>query len=268
MSSLRRADLLALSNLRNDGRKAHEIRRMRVQMGCASNNDTTGSAIVQMGLTSVMATVTGPMDCTRKSDELADRAVLEVSVRVAPFAASSGDRRYINPNTDRRLQEQSNLIQRAMEASILMQLHPRSKIDLNIVVLADDGGRLCVAINAATLALVDAGIPIRDFVCACSAGLMDDVALVDLNRQELSNNNNSSSAVYLPCAAMPQRNTVVLTQCESRLASAETLQQVLEAAMAGCQAVFQVMSNAVRERAISLHTANNGTAKVKLNFQD
>lgn len=268
MSSLRRSDLLALSNLRNDGRKPHEIRRMRVQMSCASKNDTSGSAIVQMGLTSVMATVSGPMDCTRKSDELSDRAILEVSMRVAPFAASSGDRRYINPNTDRRLQEQGNLIQRAMEASILMHLHPRSKIELNIVVLADDGGRLCVAINAATLALVDAGVPIRDFVCACSAGLVDDTTLVDLNRQELSNNSSNSNAVYLPCATMPQRNTVVLTQCESRLASTETLKRVLEAAMAGCQAVFQVMSNAVRERAMSLHTANHGTAKVRLNFQD
>lgn len=105
------------------------------------------------------------------------RATLDVQVRVAPFAASSGDRRYMNPNTDRRLLEQANLIQQAMEASILMQLHPRSKIEISIVVLADDGGRLCVAINAATLALIDAGIAVRDFVCACSAGLMDDVAL-------------------------------------------------------------------------------------------
>lgn len=80
MSSLRRADLLALSNLRNDGRKAREIRRMRIQMGCcdvsmSNNSNTSGSAIVQMGLTSVMATVSGPMDCTRKSDEIADRCV-------------------------------------------------------------------------------------------------------------------------------------------------------------------------------------------------
>ena len=194
------------------------------------------------------------------------RATLDVQVRVAPFAASSGDRRYMNPNTDRRLLEQANLIQQAMEASILMQLHPRSKIEISIVVLADDGGRLCVAINAATLALIDAGIAVRDFVCACSAGLMDDVALVDLNRQELSNYDNTS-AVYLPCACMPQRNTIVLAQCESRLSSAETLDRVLKAAMERCQAVFEVMPNAVRERATSLHTANQGTAKVLLNFQ-
>ena len=62
---------------------------------------------------------------------------------------------------------------------------------------------------------------------------------------------------------MPQRNTIVLAQCESRLSSAETLDRVLKAAMAGCQAVFEVMSNAVRERETSLHTANQGTCSMQ-----
>lgn len=37
------------------------------------------------------------------------------------------------------------------------------------------------AINGTTLALIDAGIPMSDYVCACSAGYANDNAILDLN---------------------------------------------------------------------------------------
>ncbi len=40
-------------------------------------------------------------------------------------------------------------------------------------VLQADGGTRCAAINAALLALADAGIPMRDMVAACAAGYLD-----------------------------------------------------------------------------------------------
>ena len=39
-------------------------------------------------------------------------------------------------------------------------------------------GNKCVCINAATMALIDAGVPMRDFVCACSAGYLEDTPLL------------------------------------------------------------------------------------------
>ncbi|OQR67068.1 exosome complex component RRP41-like, partial [Tropilaelaps mercedesae] len=36
------------------------------------------------------------------------------------------------------------------------------------------------------MALVDAGIGMRDYVCACSAGFFGDTALLDLNNLEES----------------------------------------------------------------------------------
>lgn len=261
MSSLRRTDLLALSNLRNDGRKPQEIRRMRIQMGsscCSSGGDIRGSAIVEMGLTTALATVTGPTECARRSDELPDRAVLEVTVAVAPFA--SADRRTYNASTDRLLLEASQMLQTALEATLLLQTFPRQRIQIHVSVLADDGGRLCAALNAATLAVLDAGIPMKDFCCACSAGHggTNNAVLVDLNRREESGNDT----VYLPCAILPQRGTVVLAQCEARLPDFEALEQVLEAAMEGCRAVFEYMQAAVKERAASTLAARSGRATI------
>jgi exosome complex component RRP41 len=263
-SSIRRTDLLALSNLRNDGRKPEEIRRMRIQMGPISDQAVGGSALVEMGLTVAVATVRGPIECIRRSDELADRAVLDVTCKAAPFSPA-GDRRVTNPKTDRRLMEISHMLKRALEAAVLLQLYPKSRIEVVVCILANDGGRLCAAINAASLALVDAGIPMKDLVCACSAGYAgggNDTTLVDLNRREESSY-GGQPAVYMPCAMLPQRGTVVLSQCEARLPDFDTMERVLDAAMDGCRAVFDILQAAIRERAATLLGARSGHGTVQ-----
>ena len=190
------------------------------------------------------------------------RAILDVTVKTAPFAPSA-DRRVINPNTDRRLVEQSHQLKRAMEAAVLLHLFPKSKIEIVVWILADDGSRLCAAINATTLALVDAGVPLKDLVCSCSAGLgSSDMTLVDLNRREESSQ-GGQPAVNLPCAMLPQRGTVVLAQCEARLPSLAILDQVMEAAMDGCRAVFDILQAAIRERATSLIALRSGTTTLE-----
>lgn len=171
----------------------------------------------------------------------------------------------------------------------MTHLYPRTRIVVDITILADDGGRLCAAINAATCALVDAGVPMKDLVCACSAGLvagvsgsgssttggasssatgssgLEDVTLVDLNQKEASSYSGDSS-VYMPCAMMPQRNTVVLAQCESRLSSIDVFEKVLGAAMEGCRMVYQVMEASIRERTSKVIAAKMGNAMIKENF--
>ena len=39
-------------------------------------------------------------------------------------------------------------------------------------------GALCAAINAVNLALIDAGVPMKDFVVGCTAGHLESAALV------------------------------------------------------------------------------------------
>jgi exosome complex component RRP41 len=154
---------------------------MRIQMGpVQAGGWVAGSALVEMGLTVALARSRRMLS---PFEELSDRAILDVTVKTAPFAPST-DRRVTNPNTDRRLIETAHMLKQALEASVLLQLYPKSRIEVAVCILADDGGRLCAAINAATLALMDAGIPMKDFVCACSAGYSvgnSDQTLVDLN---------------------------------------------------------------------------------------
>ena len=162
----------------------------------------------------------------------------------------------------------------ALSASILLHLYPKSKITVTAMVLADDGGRLEAAINAATLALIDAGIPLKDMICACSAGRWNaggsDEIVVDLNRREIQSatgmnggGGGTSDTIYLPVATMPQRGNVVLAQCESRLSGgAEAFGEVLDIAMRGCQMVMEVMAAAVREKGAGTWKAKEGKAEV------
>ena len=52
------------------------------------------------------------------------------------------------------------------------------------VSLQADGGTRCAAINAALLALADAGVPLRDMVAACAAGYLDKTPILDMNYLE------------------------------------------------------------------------------------
>eukprot|EP00542_Grammatophora_oceanica_P005108 CAMPEP_0194064808 /NCGR_PEP_ID=MMETSP0009_2-20130614/84005_1 /TAXON_ID=210454 /ORGANISM="Grammatophora oceanica, Strain CCMP 410" /LENGTH=206 /DNA_ID=CAMNT_0038717429 /DNA_START=29 /DNA_END=649 /DNA_ORIENTATION=+ len=183
-----------------------------------------------------------------------------------------GDRRVVsNATTDRRLLEQSIQLQRAMEAAIQLHLFPKSKFEISVWILQDDGSRLMAAMNATTLALVDAGIPIHDLVCACSAGLSnsgDDSSttpLVDLNRKEESSF-GGQPAVVVPCAMMPSRDTVVLAQCEARLGSTKVLEHVLGAARMACKTVvLDAMQAAIREHATGILKARSGQYTVVQN---
>ena len=60
---------------------------------------------------------------------------------------------------------------------------------MHICVLEDDGGYKSAAFNAATLALIDAGIGITDFVVSMNAGFLESLMpAVDLLQNEQKQN--------------------------------------------------------------------------------
>ncbi|XP_035540720.1 exosome complex component RRP41 homolog [Juglans regia] len=110
---------------------------------------------------------------------------------------STGDRMR-KPKGDRRSTEISLVIRQTMEACIMTHLMPRSQIDIFVQVLQVDGGTRSAYINAATLALADAGIPLRDLVTSCSAGYLNSTPLLDLNYVEDSAGGPDVTVGFLP----------------------------------------------------------------------
>jgi exosome complex component RRP41 len=71
---------------------------------------------------------------------------------------------------DRRIQELQTTISSTFQSALLTHLHPHSLITLTLHVLSTDGSLLATCLNACTLALVDAGIPMKDYVTAVTCG--------------------------------------------------------------------------------------------------
>ena len=97
-------------------------------------------------------------------------------------------------------------------------------------ILQSDGGNYSACVNAATLAVVDAGIPMRDYVCACTAGFVDETPLADLCHAE-----ESGGGTSLALALLPRGGHIALLQMDARLHQ-DHLETLTEAAMTACRA--------------------------------
>jgi len=79
-------------------------------------------------------------------------------------------RRYRATDAHRRTTEMTHAIASALSSTLFLHLHPRSTLHVTLHVLAQDGALLACCLNAAALALADAGVPMHDYVVACTAG--------------------------------------------------------------------------------------------------
>ncbi|XP_075599147.1 exosome complex component RRP41 isoform X3 [Balearica regulorum gibbericeps] len=213
-------ELLSDEGYRADGRRPAELRKVRARMGVFAQAD--GSAYIEQGNTKALAVVYGPHEYS-----------------MATF--STGERRR-RPHGDRQAGELALHLKQTFEAAILTRLYPRSQIDIYVQILQADGGNYCACVNAATLAVMDAGIPMRDYVCACSAGLAEDTPLADLSSPE-----EAAGGPRLVLALLPASGQIALLQLSARLHQ-ERLEAALEAAGQACRALHAVLDRVVRDR--------------------
>ncbi|XP_002736568.1 exosome complex component RRP41-like [Saccoglossus kowalevskii] len=230
-------ELLSDQGFRADGRRPHELRKIRCRMGVFRQAD--GSAYIEQGNTKVLATVYGPHEITGgRSKALHDKVLLNCQYSMATF--STGERK-TRPKGDRRSQEMSMNLRRTFQAAILTHLYPRSQIDIYVQVLQSDGGNYCACVNAATLAVIDAGIPMRDYVCACTSSLLEDTPVVDISYLE-----ESVGSPEMVVALLPKSEQIVLFQQNSRL-HVDNLEKVLDMGIKGCTDVYGILDQSVRE---------------------
>jgi exosome complex component RRP41 len=134
-------------------------------------------------------------------------------------------------------------VKQTFEPVIITQVFPRSQIDIFLQILQHDGGIVETCINAATLALVDAGIPMVDYVCACTAGCLGKDPVLDLNHAE-----ESSESPKLTVAILPKTGRVNLLQMESRI-HIDMFENVVTLATEGCAQIHQILEGVTRDRA-------------------
>ncbi|ORY96235.1 exosome component 4 [Syncephalastrum racemosum] len=231
-----RLELLTPEGLRIDGRRANELRRITAKTSVFSQSD--GSAYIEQGNTKCLAAVYGPREARHRQQIQADRANINVEFNVAPFSTHERKKR---SKGDKRSLELATFIRQTFEPIVLTSQFPRSQIDIYLQIFQHDGGMLQACINAATLALVDAGIPMLDYVCACSAGSIDKTPVLDLNYVE-----ESTDTPELTLALLPRTGQVNLVELESRL-HIEQLKDVTDLATEGCLQIHTILDQVIRD---------------------
>ena len=235
--------LIDKKGIRLDGRKADELRSVNVDVGVLSNAD--GSAYIELGKKKILAAAFGPREMHPKHLALPDRMVLRCRYHMAPFSVQERK----SPAPSRREVELSKVIREALEPSIFMEYYPRTGIDIFIEVLQADGSTRCASITAASLALADAGIPMRDLVSACSAGKVDGTIVLDLMDTE-----DKMGEADLPLALMPNFNAVTLLQMDGNL-TGEEFEKAVSLAVEGCKKIYAIQKEVLKAKYVSVKEA-------------
>ena len=232
--------LINKKGLRLDGRKPEELRSTKIEVGILPNAD--GSAYIQQGKNKILAGVYGPRELHPKHLALPDRTVLRCRYHMAPFSVQERK----SPAPSRREVELSKVIRQALEPSIFIEYYPRTSIDVYIEVLQADGGTRCASITAASLALADAGIPMRDLVTSCAAGKIDDTIVLDLMDTE-----DKKGDADVPVALMPNINAITLLQMDGILTFKE-FEKAVNLALKGCRKIYTLQKEALKAKYVSV----------------
>lgn len=135
----------------------------------------------------------------------------------------------------------------AFSSSLFTHLYPHSIITITLNVLSQDGSVLAACVNAATLALIDAGIPMSDYIIACTAGLTlssgsnndETDPLLDLNGLE------EQELPFLTVGTLGATEQISILVMESRVPSGR-IESMLAVGVDGCKQLRQIMDRVVR----------------------
>ncbi len=202
-----------------------------------------GSAYYEQGNTKVICSVYGPREAKMRSKSMHDRCIITCEYSVSAFATSAHKK---VSKTERKNKETALMIRSIFESVVITNLFPRSQISIFVQVIQNDGGARAAAINATTLALINAGIPMKSFVTACSAGFVDSTPIIDLNYNE-----RSAGGPELLVAVHPKTGKIIASTLDNKL-PLQSMADVLSLAVKGATSVYLTLKQEVKEFSVDL----------------
>ncbi len=244
---MEKPEALIVNGKRLDGRAFGDVRPYKIIAGYLEKAD--GSAYLECGNTKVVAGVYGPRNVHPRHEMEQNRAIVRCRYDMASFSVD-GERK--RPGQDRRSVEISKVSSEALEAAIFIERFPKTAIDVFIEVIQADASTRVAGITAASVALADAGVPMRDLVASCSFGKLygtqdgsdTEVVAVDMNKAE--DNWGLSDVAF---AYMPNLKQVVLMQMDGRMTHPE-LSAGMKMGINACTKIYEYQTKALRDKYI------------------
>jgi len=231
--------------IRLDGRRPGELRPVKIEAGVLERAD--GSCYIEMGGNKVIAAVYGPREVHPRHLQKVTRAIVRYRYNMASFSVEERKR----PGPDRRSHEVSKVSREALEPVILTHYFPRSVIDVFVEVLQADAGTRTAGINAASVALADAGVPMKCLVSSCAAGKVDGQIILDPMKDE-----DNFGEGDMPLAVTPD-GEVTLLQADGGFTVEET-REAIEIARKGCEQIYEIQKKALIDRYSQLEDPEEG----------
>jgi len=104
--------------------------------------------------------------------------IITIDLSIVPFSGTN--RRNIS-KFSKSLSDFSENLRISFEKLLVDELYTNSEIEIKIVIMQSDGGFQACVFNAVNLALIDAGISMKDFIVAADAAFVKGKAVLDLN---------------------------------------------------------------------------------------
>ncbi len=225
---------------RKDGRKNDELRSpILAKVGVIPN--ANGSAMFQIGKTIAIAAVYGPKKMHPQHLQNPKRGVLRCTYNMNSFSVE--DR--IRPGPSRRSTEISKITQWALEPAVMLEDYPNQVVDVYINIIQADAGTRCAGINAASMALAHAGIPMRDLISSVSVGKMDKTVVLDLDKFEDSEFEDGEGSTDIP-VSMTGNGEITHLQLDGKIGK-EQLKEAIDMAIKANKEMYEIQKKALKE---------------------
>ena len=212
---------------------------MEAKAGVIPNAD--GSAYFKIGKTTAYAAVYGPRELFPKFKQNPKKGLLRCTYGMMPFSGS-GER--IRPGHSRRSQEISMVMDQALLPVVDLSAFPNTVVDVFVDLPQTDAGTRCAAISAASIALADAGIPMKEMISSVAVGQVDGTVVADLCYDEESYDAIVSD---IPVAMTHNGKEITLLQMDGEI-SKEDLLEALELAKAATEKVYELQKKVLKEK--------------------
>ena len=224
---------------RFDGRKIEEMRKTEAKLDVIKRAD--GSAMFKIGDTIAVAAVYGPRELHPKFLQNPEKGILRCNYSMMSFSVSER----IRPGPNKRSMEISKVTEWALNPAVMIDEYPNTVVDVHISIPQADASTRCAGINAASMALAHAGIPMKDLITSVSIGKIDDQLVVDVNKKE-EDHEEGEGATDMAMSFLPNSGRLTHIQLDGTI-STKDLNKAIELGQEICKKIYEAQKQALKE---------------------
>ncbi|MEM4153159.1 MAG: exosome complex exonuclease Rrp41 [Candidatus Pacearchaeota archaeon] len=230
---------------RGDGRAPDELRPIEAKVGIIKR--ANGSAMFSFGNSKAIAAVYGPRQLYPQHLQNPEKCLLRCYYDMTSFSVSERKK----PGPSRRSAEISFVTTKALEPVLQLEAYPNSVIDVYIMIIQADASTRCAGINAAAMALANAGLPMTELVSAVSIGKIGEHIVADLTKEEedysiVKDGKKIKAATDIPMAFLSRSGKISLLQLDGKI-KFEELKEAIALGKKVCKKIAEIQTEAIKK---------------------